>query len=109
MSEKIFVNDDVLVTLSTGKVLTTYTDLRIKFEKPNGVKGYWSAAIHPSINTKLRATVAFDMAGVWKVQAFVSKLNEKYHGMWSDVKVYEAIAPDTTVLPTTVVPTTPSP
>jgi hypothetical protein len=110
MADKVFVNDEILLTLSTGKILTIYADKRVKFEKPNGVKGYWTAAIHPSINTKIQATVYFDMEGIWKVQAFVSDgASETYHGMWTDVKVYEALAPDTTVLPTTVVPTTSAP
>lgn len=106
MAEKIFVDDDVLLTLNTNKTLTTFTNLRIKFQRPNGTSGYWAAAIHPSVATKMRATVNFDTDGVWKVQAFASKVGEKYHGMWLDIKVYEAIAPDTTVPPTTLVPTT---
>jgi hypothetical protein len=51
------------------------------------------------------ATVYFDMEGIWKVQAFVSDGTlEQYHGMWVDVKVYEALAPDTTSAPTTASP-----
>ena len=106
MAEKVFVDDDILLTLSTGKVLTTFTIFKIKFERPNGTKGNWPAALHPSINTRMEATVNFDMAGVWKVQAFISSGVEKFHGMWADVKVYEAIAFDTTSPPTTMVPTT---
>lgn len=106
MADRVFVDDDVLLTLETKKVLTTFTTKKIKFKKPNGLQGNWVAAIHPSVNTRMRATVNFDMAGLWKVQAFISKAGEKYHGMWADVYVHEAIAPDTTVPPTTMVPTT---
>ena|SRR4030065_1960098 len=104
MSDKVFVDDDVLLTLNTYKVLTTFTNIRIKFQKPDGTKGRWLAAIHPSLNTRLRATVNFDESGVWKVQAFVSKVGEKYHGMWADIKVYDAVAFDTTAAPTTPAP-----
>ena len=105
MADKVFVNDEILLTLSTGKVLTVYTDKRVKFEKPNGVKGSWTATIHPSINTQMYATVYFDMEGIWKVQAFISDgTGGTYHGMWADVKVYEALAPDTTLAPTTSSP-----
>jgi hypothetical protein len=105
MADKVFVNDEILLTLSTGKVLTMYAIKRVKFEKPNGVKGYWTATIHPSINTKMQATVYFDMEGIWKVQAFISDgAVEKFHGMWVDVKVYEAVAYDTTPAPTTAPP-----
>jgi hypothetical protein len=105
MADKIFINDEILLTLSTGKVLTAYTIKKIKYEKPNGVKGYWTASIHPSINTKMQATAYFDIEGIWKVQAFISNgALKKFHGMWVDVKVYEAIAPDTTLAPTTAPP-----
>ena len=104
MSDKVFVDDDVLLTLETGKILTTFTTFKIKFQNPNGDKGNWPAAIHPSINTRLRATINFDVSGIWKVQAFVSKVGEKYHGMWADVKVYDTIAFDTTAAPTTAAP-----
>jgi predicted choloylglycine hydrolase len=105
MADKVFVNDEILLILSTQKVLTIYTIMKIKFEKPNGVKGSWPATIHPTINTKMYATVYFDMEGIWKVQAFVSDGTlEQYHGMWVDVKVYEALAPDTTSAPTTASP-----
>ena len=106
MSDKVFVDDDVLLTLNTNKVLATFTNLRIKFINPNGIKGRWIATIHPSLNTRLRATVNFNISGIWKVQAFISKVGEKFHGMWVDIKVYNAIAPDTTAMSTTVPPTT---
>jgi hypothetical protein len=106
MPEKVFVDDDVLLVLETRKVLTTFTTLKIKYERPNGTGGVWAAAIHPSINTQMRAMINFDVSGIWKVQAFIAKLNEKFHGMWVDVKVYDAIAPDSTSPPTTMVPTT---
>jgi hypothetical protein len=110
MANKVFVNDEILLTLNTAKNLTIYAIKKVKFENPYGVKGSWPATIHPSYNTKMQATVYFDTEGIWKVQAFITDgANETYHGMWTDIKVYEALAPDTTVLPTTIVPTTPAP
>lgn len=105
MASKVFVNDDVLLTLITNKVLTGFT-CYIKYERPDGTGGKWAALIHPSITTRLRAGVNFDTSGIWKVQAFVVMGGERYHGAWADIKVYDAIAPDTTVPPTTMVPTT---
>lgn len=102
MAEKIFVDDDVLLTLNTGKVLTAFTDFRIKFKRPDGTKGYWTATIYQT--TKIRNTVNFDTCGIWQVQAFVSDVNSKFHGMFCDIKVYPAIAPDTTLAPTTAPP-----
>ncbi len=104
MASKVFVNDDVLLTLLTDKDLSGFT-CYIKFKRPNGTGGKWPATIHPSINTRLRAQVNFDMEGVWKVQAFIEMGSERYHGAWADIKVYEPLAPDTTAPPTTAAPT----
>lgn len=106
MPDKVFVDDTVVLTLATGKVLTTFTLFRIKYEKPDGTKGFWASAIHPSNSQAIRSTVSFDTPGNWKVQAYVAKVGEKYHGFWVDVRVYKAIAPTTTTPPTTMVPTT---
>jgi hypothetical protein len=99
MAAKVFVNDDILLTLITNKVLTGYT-CYIKFERPNGTGGKWAATIHPSITTRLRAPVNFDVSGIWKVQAFITLGGDRYHGAWADIKVYDPISPDTMV-PTT--------
>jgi hypothetical protein len=106
MADKVFVGDTVTLTLNTNKVLA-YPTLKIKWESPYGIKGNWIATIDPVFNTKMWALVSFNIEGIWKVQAFATDGSEKYHGMWVDVKVYAAIAPDTTAAPTTMVPTTP--
>jgi len=106
MSDKVFVSDTVRLILNTGKVLSTFTLFKIKYKKPNGIKGSWIADIYPTNNKCLYADVTFDSPDIWKVQAYVSKNNESYHGMWADVKVYAAIAPNTINLLTTVPPTT---
>jgi hypothetical protein len=103
MSEKVFVGDDVLITLDTNKVLTGF-GCKIKFKDPNGLEGNWAATIHPTISDQMRATVNFNISGIWKIQSFAYKAGEKYHGMWADVKVYDPIAPDTTPAPTTSPP-----
>jgi hypothetical protein len=106
MSDRVFVGDNVLLTLATYKNLSTFTDLRVKWQNPYGTKGYWTAVIHPSINTKIQSNITFDTSGTWKVQAFASKVGYKYHGYWAEIRVYEPVAPDTTTLPVTTVPTT---
>jgi hypothetical protein len=50
--------------------------------------------------------VAFDTAGLWKVQAYVEKVGENFHGLWADIYVYPALSTTTTEAPTTVPPTT---
>jgi hypothetical protein len=109
MADKTFVDDNVLLILNTGKVLTTYTTLKIKYQDPDGNSGNWAATLHPTNNRMIEAVVQFNQQGIWKVQAFVSNITEKFHGLWAEVKVYSPIGPDTTMIPTTIVPTTPGP
>lgn len=108
---KIFVNDTVNLILNTGKNISTFTTFKIKYEDPDGTRGQWTAALYPSNNLCLNAVVEFDTKGLWKVQAYVAKVGEVYHGMWADVMVFQPLfvpttAPATTVPPTTLAPTT---
>jgi len=104
---KVFKYDTVKLILNTGKNVSTFTTMKIKYVTPSGIRGHWnSAAICPSDNTCIQKTVQFDEKGIWKVQAYVSKIGETYHGMYADVRVFDPVATTTTVPPTTVVPTT---
>ena len=106
---KVFKYDTVKLILNTGKTLTTFTQLKIKYEKPDGTDGRWTAAICPTNALCLQATVQFTAKGVWRVQAYIFKAGEWYHGQWADVRVFDALATTTTVPPTTVAPTTLAP
>lgn len=107
---RIFKNDHIILILDTEKNISTYTTFEIKYEKPDGSGGRWAAAIYPTNNNYLYATVQFDMIGLWRVQAYVRKVGSILHGLWVDIPVYEALfwstAAPTTVPPTTMVPTT---
>lgn len=112
MSSKIFVDDSVTLILNTNKVLTALDVFKIKYEKPNGIRSHWDAIICPGNPLCIRATVQFDMSGLWKIQAFAQETGAppaKFHGTYIDIKVYEPLAPDTTAPPTTVPPTTLAP
>jgi len=106
MSDKVFVNDTVDLILETLKNVSTFTKFLIKYEKPGGVRSRWASAKCPASDTCLRSTVTFDTAGLWKVQAYVGKVGENFHGLWADIYVYPALSTTTTLAPTTVPPTT---
>jgi len=104
--DKIFVNDTVELVLNTGKDVSTYTTYLIKYEDPDNINSRWVSAICPASNLCLRSTVQFNKSGLWKVQAYVSKIGERFHGIRCDVKVYPQLALTTTLPPTTAAPTT---
>jgi hypothetical protein len=101
---KVFVDDTVTLRLNTGKDISGFTTYRIKYKKPDGTRGRWAAALCGTSNLCLSASVVFDVSGVWQVQAYVYKAGEYYHGFWADVRVYDALAPWSTVPPTTPAP-----
>ena len=77
--------DDVgtKIILDVGTDVSTATDLRIVYKKPNGVSGYWPAQLDPEDPTKIYYIVQegdLDVVGVWIVQAYVEMPSWKGHG-----------------------------
>lgn len=104
MANRVFRDDAIALTIDTKKDVSMFPDLRVKYEDPDGDKGYWTATLHPSIDTKIQASVVFSKHGIWKIQAFVANGPTKYHGQAVDIKVFEPLAPTTTLVPTTPAP-----
>lgn len=104
---KVFQYDTVRVILNTGKDVSSFTTLLIKWEDPDGDDGRWVATLNGSSDLKIQATVQFNKPGRWRVQAYVWKAGpEYYHGRWAEIRVYKALSTTTTVAPTTAAPTT---
>lgn len=97
-----FVGDIVKISLDTKITLTGY-DVYIKYIKPNGVKGSWTAGVSGTDAEVLEYTTNvtdLDVAGTWKLQAFASDVGVAGHGKWVDLEVFEH-GVLTTVAPTT--------
>lgn len=74
----IYVNQTNLkITVSTGADLTNVTTTLIKFTKPNGLKGQWSAT--PTLSNLEYNIVTGDLniEGTWTVWAYVVYSNGK--------------------------------
>jgi len=104
---KVFVNDPITMDLNSGKDLSSYTIFRIKYEDPDGDRGRWAAIISPANNNYVRGTILFNQEGPWRIQAYADGVAiGPCHGMYTDVRVYEALSTTTTLAPTTFPPTT---
>lgn len=61
------------IDLDTGVDLSTASSVLIKYRKPDGITGSWTAT---ASTTKARydvtSTSTFDVAGIWTVWAFVT-------------------------------------
>jgi len=67
----IFIHQRIApIVLDTGVSLASATNQKIKYRKPNGVTGFWSATI---VGTTLTYTVTgtdVDIIGNWRLQAY---------------------------------------
>jgi len=88
-----FVLDTVYIKLETGKVVTGFTTMQIKYEKPDGTFGTWEAIEHPEDSTSLRTSARVTCAdkGSWRAQAYIADADEAYHGKPAEFKVYSSL------------------
>jgi len=108
-----FVNDTVQLNLDLGIDVSGYSEFIIKYKKPDGTTGCWTAALCSSDNERIIYTCVhgdLDISGDWLVQALVRDTGVQLHGRWNEFKVHSSLAEFcTTVAPTTVAPTTAAP
>jgi len=89
-----FVGDNINLRLSTGIDVSLYSINRIKYVKPNGATGYWNASADPGDSTVMQYTMddgELDVRGTWQVQAYVEEGGVKFHGLWTEFKVFEPL------------------
>lgn len=108
-----FVNDTPRITIDTNIDLSGYSTLLIKYKKPDGTTGCWTATICPTDNNCMYYDIALgelDQEGHWLVQGIAKDVGVQLTGRWCKFNVHEALAPTcTTAAPTTVPPTTAAP
>jgi hypothetical protein len=105
-----FVNDTVQLTIDTNIDISGYATLLIRYRKPNGVIGCWTATICPTdVNCMYYICVDgdLDIPGEWLIQAQAKDVGVKLTGLWVSFQVHDPLSEFcTTVAPTTMVPTT---
>lgn len=94
MSNKIYVGDiGTEILLDAVEDISTQTKLEIKYKKPDGTTGAWSASLDDTTKAKY-ATVAndLDQAGVWTFQIYVEMPSWSGLGESVSVVVYDGFA-----------------
>ena len=66
----IFRNQTFILSVNVGQDLSSATDTKILYTKPNGVPGEWVATVSGTSLTYSTANDDIDQDGVWKVQPF---------------------------------------
>ena len=108
-----FVNDTIKLNIDTNIDISGYATIIVKYKRPDGVTGCWTAAVCPTDNNCITYTCGYgdlDIPGRWLIQALVLDVGIKLTGRWFEFIVYNPLSEwCTTVAPTTVVPTTSTP
>lgn len=108
-----FVNDTVQLTIDADIDVSGYSDLQIRYRKPDGTTGCWAAALYPGTTTYITYTCVYgdlDVAGEWLIQGIALDTGVRLTGRWNRFKVLTPLMTNcTTAPPTTAVPTTAAP
>lgn len=105
-----YVNDTVRITVDADLDLSGYATLQIRYQKPDGTKGCWTATIDPGDDERMYYDCIYgdlDVAGEWIIQGIAVDAGVRLTGRWCSFDVYDPIRQTcTTAAPTTAVPTT---
>jgi hypothetical protein len=89
-----FVGDTIRLILDTGIDISGYTTLLMRFKRPDGTTGEWSASLHSTNHKWMEYTTYdydLDQDGIWAIQAYVESAAAFLHGKWVDFTVYNPI------------------
>lgn len=90
-----------LFVLDTGVLVGSVTAQNIRYQKPGGVTGSWSASLYSSWSELASATGTYllsrtllqtdlDTPGIWKFQAFVGAIDGTWFGETIELNIYGA-------------------
>ncbi len=76
-----FINSGIVtLSLDTSIDITTASTKQILYQKPNGVKGAWTATADGTSLTYNLSNTDIDVPGVWKFQTYVEIGGKKGYG-----------------------------
>ena len=83
------------IVLRVGVDISAATTRQIKYEKPSGTTGYWTAAQESTTSISYTTTAATDLneEGNWKLQAYIVTPTWTEHGNVTRMRVKEIILP----------------
>lgn len=77
----LFTNSGLItLTLNTGIDLTGASNTKILYEKPNGVKGSFTATVSGQSLTYTLSNTDIDQTGIWKFQTYIEVATKKGYG-----------------------------
>jgi len=90
MTDKVYKNDiGTAIILDTTEDIQAQTELKILYQKPSGVEGYWDGSVVET--TKVRyVTISGDLdeSGLWYLQVYLAIPDWRGYGETVEMKVY---------------------
>jgi len=102
MPNKHYINEaGTLLALDTGVLIGSATEYHIRYQKPGGVEGSFSADLYSSYSELAKATGTYllshtltptdlDESGEWKFQAYIGAIDGTWYGETVDENIYGA-------------------
>lgn len=90
-----FIGDTIKIVLKTDIDLSGYSNLQIKFKRPDGTIGVWDASLSVDSDEWMEyntLTTDLNAPGVWALQAYISYIGIELHGKWDNLIVFTPIA-----------------
>jgi hypothetical protein len=103
-----FVNDTIRLTVNTNIDISGYATIQIRYRKPDGATGCWTATICPTDNECMYYDLTIgdlDQVGEWLIQGIALDAGAQLTGQWCSFYVHDPLVEFcTTVAPTTAAP-----
>lgn len=106
-----FVNDTIKLIIDANIDISGYATLTIKYRRPDGTIGCWTATLCIGDNNCMTYTTIngdLNIPGEWLIQAVAEDAGVALHGTWASFDVHSPLMatcpPLTTVAPTTSPP-----
>jgi hypothetical protein len=91
----VFVGDEgTRILLNAGTNISASTVRRIRYEKPDGTTGFWSANLDSGLEKLYYDTQTddLDISGTWKLQNYVEMPTWTGTGEIAQLKIYDPIS-----------------
>lgn len=108
-----FVNNTIKLIIDTNINVSDYDILQVRYKKPDGTLGCWTASLCPTNDECMTYTCVYgdlDQSGRWLIQAVALNIGVRLTGRWVEFVVHDSLVEFcTTVAPTTAPSTTLAP
>ena len=89
---KVYTGTKVTISLDTRVDLSDYGELKIRYKKPSGIIGEWTAQLSyfSIVSYNVSSTSILDASGDWRLQVYVKLDGKEYLSSTVIMTVYDS-------------------